>query len=58
VSSNGYSLLGFVVWRGAKWYLRRRLPSRRRVVATVLVAGTCAVAVGVVARRLAGSART
>jgi hypothetical protein len=28
-SRNRYSLLGYVVWQGAKWYLRRRLPSRR-----------------------------
>jgi hypothetical protein len=35
-SMNGYRLLGYVVWRGAKWYLRRRLPSRRVAVATAL----------------------
>jgi hypothetical protein len=29
VSSNGYKLLGFAVWRGAKWYARRKLPSAR-----------------------------
>jgi hypothetical protein len=29
VNGNGYKLLGFVVWRAGKWYLRRRLPSAR-----------------------------
>ena len=31
MSSNGYRLLGFAVWQGGKWYLRRRLPSPRTV---------------------------
>jgi hypothetical protein len=26
---NGYKLLGYVVWRAGKWFLRRLLPSRR-----------------------------
>jgi hypothetical protein len=26
---SGYKLLGYVVWRAGKWYVRRRLPSRR-----------------------------
>jgi hypothetical protein len=29
MSANGYRLLGYAVWQGGKWYLRRRLPSRR-----------------------------
>jgi hypothetical protein len=24
----GYKVLGFVVWRGGKWYLRRRLQGK------------------------------
>ena len=32
MSPNGYRLLGWAVWRGGKWYLRRRLPSRRKLV--------------------------
>ena len=45
----GYKLLGFAVWRGSKWYLRRRISGFRAkaaiagvgavVVAGVLVAG-------------------
>jgi hypothetical protein len=54
-----YKALGFAVWKGGKWYLRRRvgwLPSRK-----VLAAGAVAVAVGtaiaVGAKRDAGDAR-
>jgi hypothetical protein len=39
----GYKLLGFVVWQGGKWYLRRRIPHIRRKVAI----GSAAAAVGV-----------
>jgi hypothetical protein len=54
MNGNGYRLLGFVVWRGGKWYLRRRLPSARTSVATGAVA-LCTVAAAVlVARRVAG----
>ncbi|HXR28418.1 MAG TPA: hypothetical protein VN772_02485 [Solirubrobacteraceae bacterium] len=39
MSANGYRLLGFVVWHGARWYLRGRLPSARALLAgTVLLA--------------------
>jgi hypothetical protein len=34
MNATGYKLLGLVVWRGGKWYLRKRLPSRRRVALT------------------------
>jgi hypothetical protein len=46
MSANGYRALGFVVWQGGRWYVRRRLPSRRRVLARGLFAGV-AVAAGV-----------
>jgi hypothetical protein len=26
----GYKLLGYVVWRGAKWYARKRVSEQRR----------------------------
>ena len=40
----GYKVLGFAVWRGGKWYLRRRFPRAGRNLAIaggvgVLVAG-------------------
>ena len=35
----GYKLLGFVVWQGAKWYLRRRVPDAGRKAAIAGAAG-------------------
>jgi hypothetical protein len=43
---NGYRLLGYVLWRAGKFYLRRRHPSRRATAAgalAVLGAGAPAV---------------
>jgi hypothetical protein len=31
----GYKVLGFAVWQGSKWYLRRRLAGTRRKAAIV-----------------------
>lgn len=43
----GYKVLGFVVWQGGKWYVRRRMSG---VKAKVAVAGiSAAVLAGVVA---------
>ena len=39
----GYRLLGFTVWRGGKWYLRRRFAGTGRKFA---MAGLGALAVG------------
>ena len=52
MNGTGYKLLGLVVWRGGKWYLRRRLPSTRKLV--LVGAGGVTVAVGgaVLLRRL------
>jgi hypothetical protein len=51
---NGYRFLGYVVWRAGKWYLRRKLPSRRTSVAAGLAAlgGTAVVVLAL--RRLSG----
>jgi hypothetical protein len=35
----GYKLLGFVAWRGARWYLRRRMPDGKRKAAITALAG-------------------
>jgi hypothetical protein len=50
----GYKLLGFAVWRGAKWYMRRR---SNRVVPKAALAGVGAavVAGAVVAARQASN---
>ena len=54
MSANRYKLLGYAVWQGGKWYLRRRLPSTRTLaVAGLLGAGTLTAA-AVAAKRLAG----
>jgi hypothetical protein len=41
VNGSGYKVLGFVVWRGLRWYVRRTyghlVPSRRVTAAGVLV---------------------
>lgn len=45
----GYRLLGYTVWHGGKWFLRRRLaqalPSRRLVLGGVVVAAVAGLAV-------------
>jgi len=53
MSSNGYRILGFAVWQGGKWYLRRRLPSPRRVLVAGLLAGVGVTALVAIARRAA-----
>jgi hypothetical protein len=39
----GYKLLGFVVWRGGWWFLRRRYGTHLKVAAGVVVVGSVAV---------------
>jgi hypothetical protein len=46
----GYKLLGFVVWQGAKLYLRRRYPEGGHKLAIAAVAGGVIVGGVVVAR--------
>ena len=52
MSANGYKILGYLVWHGGKWYLRRRLPSPRKLVISGLLAGAglAAAAVAIVKR--------
>jgi hypothetical protein len=57
---NGYKLLGYVVWRARKWFLRRLLPSRRAAAGagSAALAGAAALAglaaAVLVVRRLTG----
>jgi hypothetical protein len=52
----GYKLLGFAVWQGGKWYLRRRVGvSKRTVVLTSLAAAAVVGAVAVGQRQLSHS---
>jgi hypothetical protein len=42
-----YKALGFAVWKGAKWYVGRKLPSRKLIVGGALALGVATlVAVG------------
>jgi hypothetical protein len=52
MSSNGYRLLGYVVWRGGKWYLRQRLPSTRKLALAGLAGVTGVGAAVALARRV------
>jgi hypothetical protein len=52
MNGTGYKLLGMVVWRGGKWYLRRHVPSRRKLVLAGAGGVTAAAGAAVLARRL------
>jgi hypothetical protein len=50
----GYKVLGFAVWQGSKWYLRRRMSGARAKVA-IAGLGAALVAGALVAGRQAAS---
>jgi hypothetical protein len=52
VNGNGYKLLGYAVWHGGKWYLRRRLPSPRASAAVGIASLSVLAAAVLLARRL------
>jgi hypothetical protein len=54
MSATGYKLLGFAVWRGGKWYLRRRVPSARKLVLVGAGAVTATAGAAALVRRLSG----
>jgi hypothetical protein len=41
----GYKVLGFAVWQGSKWYLRRRMSGFRRKTAIAVIAAVVIAAV-------------
>jgi hypothetical protein len=55
MNAKRYKMLGYVVWHGGRWYLRRRyrqrLPSRRRLAGAALGALVAAAALALIARR-------
>jgi hypothetical protein len=53
VGGNGYKIIGYVVWKGGKWYLRKRLPSARRVALIGAGAAGGLIAATALAKRLA-----
>jgi hypothetical protein len=55
MSSKGYTILGYVVWHGGKWYVRRRLPPVRKIAVSGLAAGAGLAAAAVaIAKRATG----
>jgi hypothetical protein len=54
MNGNRYKLLGFVVWQGGRWYLRRRLPSARRVALTGAATATALLGGAALLKRLTG----
>jgi len=58
MSATGYRILGFMVWRGAKWYARRNvtkaLPSGRAAGAAGAVVGVVALVAILAGRRASG----
>jgi hypothetical protein len=53
MSGTRYKVLGFAVWQGGKWYLRRRLPSRRTLALSAVGGVSALAAAGLIARRAA-----
>jgi hypothetical protein len=49
----GYKLLGYVVWQGGKWYVRRRVHPSPHKVAIAGLAGAALAGGAVVAQRRA-----
>ena len=48
----GYKLLGFAVWHGAKWYLRRRYGDKpRKLLAGAVVGGAVLTGAAMAARQ-------
>jgi hypothetical protein len=54
MNANRYRLLGYLVWQGGKWYLRRRLPSGRTFAAGALIAVGTLTAAAAAAKRVSG----
>ncbi len=50
-----YKLLGYVIWRAAKWYARRRFRGTRRKAAVAGVSATVVAGAVVAARSAANS---
>jgi hypothetical protein len=54
MNSNAYRLLGLAVWKGTKWYVRRRLPSRRTLALAGITAGAGIAAARAIGGRIIG----
>jgi hypothetical protein len=54
MSSRGYRLLGYVLWKGGRWYLSRRLPPARALALKGLAFGGLLTAAVLIVRRATG----
>jgi hypothetical protein len=52
MNGTGYKLIGFAVWNGGKWYLRRRVAVRRLALKGAAAAGSLTAAAVLAKRRL------
>jgi hypothetical protein len=52
----GYKLLGYIVWQGGKWYVRRRAREARRGLAVTAVAALVLAGLVAAARQRANGA--
>jgi hypothetical protein len=55
MNGSAYRLLGIAVWRGGKWYLRKRLPSTRSIALSAGGAAAALIAALAIGRRVAAS---
>jgi hypothetical protein len=54
MNATGYKVVGYVVWKGGKWYLRQRLPRARTLALTGLAAIGAVTGAVLLARRAIG----
>ena len=54
MNANGYRVIGFVVWQGGKWYLRKRVRSARKLAIGGVAVASTLTAAALAAKRLAG----
>jgi uncharacterized membrane protein (GlpM family) len=54
MGATAYKIVGYVVWKGGKWYLRQRMPPVRALARRGLVAGVAATVVVLAVRRAKG----
>ncbi len=52
MSGNGYKIVGYVVWKGGRWYLRQRFPRARRVAIVGVTVTGGVLAATILAKRL------
>jgi hypothetical protein len=54
MNATGYKVVGYVVWKGGRWYLRQRLPRARTLALRGLAAAGALTVAVLVARRATG----